>query len=174
MTLDVVEGGEQTLAQFFRRVKVTVVRGLHSGVVPNPFDGIELRRVGRKQIDFQPSAVRAEPFVDFRLLVIGGVVLYQVDSVVAPVKTRQQGMLQEFDVRSGVEVLGLVAVGEPAVRNIDGSKKFLAAALSACRNLRLGVESGPCLVQGRRLAERRLVFVNDYGPFRSGFFLRLG
>ena len=89
MILDVVKGGEQALAQFLGRVEVTVVRRLHSGVMPNPFDGIELGGVGRKQIDFQLLTVRAEPIVDVRLFVIGGIVLYQVNSVVAPVEAWQ-------------------------------------------------------------------------------------
>jgi hypothetical protein len=46
-------------------------------------------------------------------------------------------MLQEVDVRSGVEVFGLMAVGERAVCNIDGGEEFLAVALATCWNLRL-------------------------------------
>jgi hypothetical protein len=46
--------------------------------------------------------------------------------------------------------------------------------LAAGGNLRLGVQPRPGLVQGRALAEGCLVFVNDYGPFALGFFLRLG
>ena len=98
------------------------MRGLHSGVVPDPLDGIELGGVGGKQIYFQTLSIRAEPIVDFRLLVIGGVVLYQVDSVVALVKARQEGMLQEVDVGVCVEVLGLMAVGEFAAGNIDAGQ----------------------------------------------------
>ena len=43
MTLDVVEGSEKVIAQFLRGIEVTVMCGLHSGVMPNPFDGVELR-----------------------------------------------------------------------------------------------------------------------------------
>ena len=66
--------------------------------MPDSFHGIELRRIGRKQIDFHSFAVHAEPFVDFGLLVIGRVVLYQVDAMVAPVEARQQGVLQKMDI----------------------------------------------------------------------------
>lgn len=89
MTLNISEGAEQALTQFFGRVEVTIVCGLHARVVPDPFDCVELRRIGGKQIDFQTLAVRAEPFVDFGLLVIGGVILDQVDTMIAPVETWQ-------------------------------------------------------------------------------------
>ena len=100
--------------------------------------------------------------------------MYQVDAVVAPVETRQECMFQEVDVCIGVEVVGLVAIGELTVCNIDAGKQLLGVALAACWNVRLGIASSPCLVQCRRLTERRLVFVNDYRAFFPGFFLRLG
>ena len=87
MTLDIAEGTEQALAQFFGGVEVTIVRRLHARVMPDPFDGVELRGIGRKQVDFQSAAVRAEPFVDFGLLMVGSIILDQVDTMIAPVET---------------------------------------------------------------------------------------
>ena len=174
MTLNIIKGVEQTLAEFLRRVEVAIVRRLHSGVMPNSFHGIELRRIRRKQIDFHAFAVRAEPFVDFGLLVIGSIVLHQVDSMVAPVEARHQRVLQEMDIRFRVEVLGLMPVSELAVCNINARQKLLRVPLSARGNLGLRIADGPCLMQRRRLTEGRLVFVNDYRFFRPGFFLRLG
>jgi len=66
--------------------------------MPDPFHGIELRRIGRKQKDFYSFAVCAEPFVDFGLLVVGGVVLYQVDAMLAPVEIWKQRVLQKMDI----------------------------------------------------------------------------
>jgi hypothetical protein len=169
VTLDTVKGIEWAPAQFVGRVEVAVVGGLHSGVVPDALDGVELGGVRGKQKYFQTFSFRGEPIVDFRLLVIGGVVLYQVDSVVASVEARQEGMLQEV-----VEVFGLMAAGEFAARNIDAGEELLGIALAACWNLRLRITGSPCLMQCRRLAERGFVFVNDYRIFRPGFFLRSG
>ena len=93
--------------------------------MPDAFHRIKLRRIGWQQIDFHSFAVRAEPFVDFGLFVIGSVVLYQVDAMVALVETRQQGVLQEMDVGLRVEVLGLMPVGELAACNVDARQKLL-------------------------------------------------
>ncbi len=149
MSLDIVESGEQTLAEFLWRIEITIVRGLHSGVMPDSFHGIELRRIGWKQIDFQAFAIRAKPFIDFGLLMIGGIVLYQVDSMVAPVETRQQGVLQKIDIGLRVEVFGLMPVSELAACNIDPRQKFLSVSLATCWNLGLRITDGPCLVQCR-------------------------
>lgn len=146
MTLDIAEGSEQALTQFFGRVEVTIVRRLHAGVMPDPFDGVELRGIGRKQVDFYPAAVRTEAFEDFGFLMIGGVVLNQVDTVIALVKTRQQRVLQEMDVRVGVEVLCLMPVREPTAGNIDACKDLLGVSFPARWNLRLRIAECPCCV----------------------------
>ena len=114
MPLNVVKSRKQRLAQFFRHIEVSIVSGLLSRVSPDLLDAIEFGRIGRQLENFQALAVRFEPFVDFGLLVIRGVVLNQVHAVVPPVKTGQEYLIQETDVCLGIEILGLVSIGELA------------------------------------------------------------
>ena len=153
MTLDIAECTEQALTQFFGGVEVTIVRGLHARVMPDPFDGVELWGIGGEQVDLQAAAVRAEPIIDFGLLVVGSVVLDQVDSVIAPVEARQQGVLQEMDIRVGIEVLRLMPVRKLATGDIDACEDLLAVSLPARWNLWLRIAERPCCVQCGRLAE---------------------
>ena len=83
-------------------------------------------------------------------------------------------LIQKAKICFRIEVLVLVSVGKPAGRHLDAREDLLGVALAACWYLRLGIAHSPRLVQRRGLAERRLVFVNDYRAFFSGFFLRLG
>lgn len=64
--------------------------GLFSRVSPNLLNAIEFGRIGRQEENFQALAICFEPFVDLGLFVIRGVVMDQVDSVVALVETRQE------------------------------------------------------------------------------------
>ncbi len=70
----------------------------------------------------------------------------QVDTVIALVKTRQQRVLQEMDVRAGVEVLCLMSVRELTAGNIDACKDRLGVSFPARWNLRLRIADRPCCV----------------------------
>jgi len=105
---------------------------------------------------------------------IGGVVLDQIDAPAAFVKRRQENLLQKIDIIVGVEVLGLMSVGEPALIQGDGAQDLLRVALAAGGDLRLRTDRRPGLVQRGRLPKGGFVLVNDYGLLLPAFFLRLG
>ena len=52
-------------------------------VLPEPLRRVELRRIGRQLVDFQPVAVAFEPSPYLGVLVIGGIVLNQNGSSTA-------------------------------------------------------------------------------------------
>ena len=88
MFLDVVESSEQGVAQRRRAVEVAVVRAGLPGVMPEPLRGIEVRRIGRQRKDFDLAVVFGKKLQDFRLLMIRGVVLNQIDPMAAAVIMR--------------------------------------------------------------------------------------
>src|SRR5207253_10634036 len=59
---------------------------LHDALPIYAFGRIQFRPVGREREHFHISAVRSEPVRDFRLGVIRGIVLNQVDAVTAAVE----------------------------------------------------------------------------------------
>jgi len=79
----------------------------------------------------------AKPIVDFRLFMVRGVVLDEINAMAAFVKCRQQDFLEKIDVILGVEILGLMAPREPTVIEGDGAKDFLRIALATGGDLRL-------------------------------------
>lgn len=116
----------------------------------------------------------AEPRIDFRLFVIGGIILDEIDAVAASEERRQQDLLEKIDIGFGVEVFGLMPVGEPALIQGNGAQDLLGVALATGEDLRLSADRRPGLVKRGRLAEGGFVLVNDYRLFLPGFFLRLG
>src|SRR4030067_115350 len=98
MILNIFESDEQAPAKFIWRVEVTIMRGFLPCIVPKPFDSIEFRRISRKQIDLQSFTMFAKPFINFGLLVVGSIVLDQVDAMVSSIERWQQCMLKEMDI----------------------------------------------------------------------------
>lgn len=147
---------------------------VQSDIVPKSFDGIQFGRIGGKQKDLDALAVFPKPVVDFRLLMIGGVVLDQIQPVTASIERGQQGPLQILDVGGSVEVLGLVAINKVSVIQGDTSQNFLSIALSASGNLRLGIQGRPSLVKSRTLSEENFIGVDNQRLFFLGFFFKFG
>lgn len=115
--------------------------------MPHSFHGIKLRGIGGEQENFHAAAVCAEPFVYLRFLVIGSVVLNQVDAMIASVETWHQRVFEEINVGLGVEVVRLMPVGKLPTGNIDPRENFLGVSLAACWNLWLRIAARPCLMQ---------------------------
>src|SRR3990167_5591628 len=93
---DARQGGDQ----FCRVGEVAIVGSILSGILPEPLGGVELRRIGRQGMHFQPVSVGAEPVPNRSILVIRGIVLNQNGSSVAVVPRQ---LLEEGQVRRSVE-----------------------------------------------------------------------
>ena len=119
---------------------------------------------------FQPVAVGAEPTPNFRILVIGGVVLDE-DGALPAVGSRQ--LLQKCQVTGGVEdrVLSVMETGSP---EFDGTQNLDVLAFARDRDFGRMAYPAPSGMQGRVLAEAGFVG-KDQGPvLRVGFFLICG
>jgi len=119
MFLDVGERSEEGMAQRRRAVEVAVVRAGLSGVRPEPLCCLEVRSLGREREPFDLAVVFGKILQDFRLLMIRGVVLNQIDPMATAVIMRQQVAVDESQIRLGVEVFGLVSPHKIAVRHAD-------------------------------------------------------
>ena len=73
--MHIPEDPGQSGDQFTLTGEVAIMSSSFAGVLPQPFGGVELGRVGRELVDFQPVAVGFEPTPHLRVLMIRGVVL---------------------------------------------------------------------------------------------------
>ena len=74
-------------------------------------------------------AMTFKPIIHLGLLMIGGIVLNQINPVVLLIIGWQQNLLEKRHIRDGVEVFGLMAPYKPPVGNADGAQHFLRVAL---------------------------------------------
>ena len=170
MALHLTKDASQCGLEFSTAGKVSVVSSRSARVLPQPLGGIELRRVGRQLVYFQPVAVGAEPTPNFRIFVIGGVVLDE-DGSLPPVGSRQ--LLQERQVAGSVEHR-VLAVMETRTPEFDGAQNLHVLAFASDRDLGRMAHPAPSGMQGRVLAEAGFVG-KDQGPvLRVGFFLICG
>jgi hypothetical protein len=83
------------------------MRSVFAGVLPEALGGIELGRVGRELVDFQPVPVGFEPAPDLSVLMIRGVVLNEN----GPASAIMRGQaMQEIQVGGSIEDRGLLIV----------------------------------------------------------------
>ncbi len=169
-----VEGAVKRAAKALRLLKVTIMSGVFSGVVPNSLGRVEFRAVGRQLEYFHVATVLGEPLVGFALFVIRGVVLNQEHPVPAPIKRGHQNLIQKRHIGFPLEIVWLVEVGELRRVQTHRAKYLLRVPFAPGGNARLAGHPRPSGVQGGSLAKRRLVLKDDYGTFVPGFFLRRG
>ena len=86
-----------------------------SSVLPYPLGCVVLRAVRWKQKHLYTTAILLVPVKHFRFLVIGGIVLNEVDAALSLVEGRQQCPLEKGDVRFRVEVDSLMPILEPCI-----------------------------------------------------------
>ena len=130
--------------------------GVFAGVLPEPFGGIKLGRVGRELVNFQPVAVGTEPTPNLRVLMVGGVVLNED----GPLATIMRGeALQKIQVGSSVEdrSLGIVEAGAP---KLDGAQDLDALPFAGDGDLGRMTDPAPGSVQGGVLPEAGFVGEN--------------
>src|SRR5512137_682713 len=132
---------------------IAVVGRLHPDVMPQRFDGIELRTVRRQQTKVEAMSVSREPLPHLGCFVVRRIVMDEEDFLLAV--SLGYGC-QEHRITLPREDLAVPIVKSGPVE-IDGPKDLLGIALAGRRNQRLVSAPGPSLVQGRVLAEAGLV-----------------
>jgi hypothetical protein len=146
------------------------MRAIFSGVLPQSFGGIKLGRVGRKLVDFQPVALGFEPVPDFRLLVIGGVVLNENGPPAAVMRNKET---EEVQIGASIEDGGL-RIMEAGLPNFHGAQDLDAFAFPSDGNFRGMTDSAPGGMQGGVLPETGFIGENQRPVLAAGFFLRRG
>ena len=85
------------------------MRTVKSGVMPDPFQSVVFRRIGREVGDLHIFAVIREPFLDVFVFVVGSIVLDEIDF---PGIIASQDLFEILDVSVGVEYF-LEVIEEP-------------------------------------------------------------
>ncbi len=146
------------------------MRSIFAGVLPQPFGGIELGRVGRELVDFQPVPVGLEPAPDVRVLMLRGVVLNENGPTAAIVRSQA---MQKIQVGGSIEDGGL-AIVEAGSPEVDSALDLQALAFAGVGDLGRMAEPAPGGVQGGVLPETGFVGKNQRSVLGAGFFLRRG
>ena len=174
MAADLLKCTEQGAAQLGRRFEKPIVRGVLACVVPDPFLSVEFWPVRRQLKYLQMPSVLGKVVIGFLLLVIGRVILNEIDAMAAAVKSGQEHLINESQVSFPRKIILLMEIGELRIIQPNRSKDFLGITLPARGNLRLVAPARPGGVKGGRLTKGSLVFKNDHRPFVFGVFFRLG
>jgi len=143
---------------------------IFAGALPQPFGGIELGRVGRELVDFQPVPVGFEPAPDLTVLRIRGVVLNENGPAAAIMRSQA---MQEIQVGGSIEDRGLRIV-EAGTPKFDSAQDLHALPFSGDGDLGRMAKPAPGSVQGRVLTETGFVGKNQRSVLGAGFFLRRG
>jgi len=169
-----LERAEEGAAKFSRRLEETIMRRVLACVVPDTLLSVKFGPVGWQLKDFQVAQMLGKVVIGLLFLVIGGIILNEINAVTSPIKRGQEYLIDESQIRLPREIIFLMEIGELGVVQPNGSKDLLGIALSTCGNLRLVAPSRPGGMKSGRLAEGGLVFENDHRPFVFGVFFRLG
>ncbi len=124
-------------------------------------------------MNFQPIPIFLKPTPDIPILVVGGVILDQMDLVFSGFSARGCHLFQEAQICLSIKD-GFATVNELSLLEIDGAEDLDAFPGAGDRNQRLEADTGPGLVKSRVLTEAGFVFKEDVGPFVPRFFLMLG
>ncbi len=119
---------------------------------------------------FQPMPVGLEPCPDFRVFMVGGVVLNQNRSLAS---VSPSDLFKEADIRNSIEDR-VLAVIETRAPKFDGGEDFHALALSGYANFRRASDAAPGGVEGRVLPETGFVGEEERPVSRAGFLFRAG
>ena len=94
----VIEPAKKRVTKIFGSFIEAIVGNVFARVLPDPFRRIQFRPVGRKLEDFEIAAVRLEPVIRFLLLVIGSIVMHQVNPVPVAIKGGYHDLVQKGQV----------------------------------------------------------------------------
>lgn len=171
--LNSLEDTGQRFQQFPLGSEVMVVCSGNAGVVPQPLRGIEFRRIRGKLMDGKPVPVFLKPAPDILILVVGGIVLDQMNLVGSRFAAGGRHLSQEAQIRLSIEDR-LPAINELGLLEIDGAEDLDAFPGTRHRDERLRTDTGPGLMESRVLPEAGFIFEEDVGSFVPRFFLMLG
>lgn len=171
--LDSLKDTGQCFQQFLLGVKITIMSSRDSSIVPQPFGGIVLWRIGRQLMHFQPIPVFLEPAPNILILVVGSIILNQMDLVFSRFAAGCCYLFQEAQIHLSIKDR-FTTVSEFSLLEIDGAENLDAFSGACHRNQRLEADTGPCLVESRVLPKAGFVFKEDVSPFGPRFFLMLG
>lgn len=147
------------------------MRAILARMLPKPFRGIELRRVGWKRFDFQPPAIVAKPRPDRFVFVVRGVVLNQDGAALAIPGGNL--MLQEIQVGLRVED-GIALIEEPAALKFHSPQNLDALAFPGHGHIGGMADTRPRRMKGGILPKAGFIAEDQRSPFVLGFFLRRG
>jgi hypothetical protein len=138
--------------------------------MPDSFQSIEFWRVRGQIVDCDVSAMGGKPIPYLLVLVIGSIVLNQIDFLG---KVTSDQPFQVNDIGRGIEDW-LKMVKETACIEFDRAQNFQSLLLPGGGNF--GLASYPCpgLVESGVLTESSFVLEEEGGSFASGFFLMSG
>ncbi len=119
---------------------------------------------------FQPMPIGLKPCPDFRILVVGGVVLNQNRPLAA---VSPSELFEEAEVRGGIKD-GRLTVIETRAPKFDSAENLHIFAFSGYGDFRRAPDAAPGGVEGRVLPEAGFVGKEERPVSRAGFFLRAG
>ena len=160
------QGGEQGVDV----AEESIVRSVLAGVLPQSFRRIQFRRVGWQLMYFQPMPIALEPCPDFRILVVGGVVLNQNRPLTS---VSPSELVEEAEIRVGIEDCCLLVI-EARAPKFDRAENLHIFAFSGYGDFRRAPDAAPGSVERRVLPETGFVGKEERPLSRAGFFLRAG
>ncbi len=167
------EDRRESLPKFLHSRKVPVVGSRDSRVVPQTFGGVEFGGIRGQLVNRQPLAMVVEPRPNILVLVVGGVVLHEVDLGGARGSVDPRQAFQEPQVGGRIEHR-VPAVVEARGKHVHRPKDLNALARPRHGDQGLRPDPRPGLVEGGVLAEAGFVFEDERSPLAAGFFLMLG
>lgn len=143
---------------------------IHARIMPDSFQSIEFWGVRRQIVNLDVSAMGGKPVPYLPILVVGSVVLDQIDFLW---KVASNQPLQVNDIGRSIEDF-LKMVKETGRIEFDRAKDFQSLFLPGGGNFGLASYPRPGLVESGVLPESGFVLEEEGGSIASGFFLMSG
>lgn len=143
---------------------------IHARIMPDSFQSIEFWGVRRQIVNLDVSAMGGKPVPYLPILVVGSVVLDQIDFLW---KVASNQPLQVNNIGRSIEDF-LKMVKETGRIEFDRAKDFQSLLLPGGGNFGLASYPRPSLVESGVLPESSFVLEEEGGSIASGFFLMSG
>lgn len=144
--LNSLEDTGQRFQQFPLGGEITVVCSGDAGVVPQPLCGIKFWRIRGKLMDGKPVSVFLKPVPDILILVVGGIVLDQMNLVGSRFAAGGRHLSQEAQIRLSIEDR-FTAIKELGLLEINGAEDLDTFPSTRHRDERLKTDARPGLME---------------------------